>query len=199
MSNEYHTSQCDYCCGDDEQEVCFANARPGDVVLVSRRSTFWQWVRHPISSTISARIRSSTGSKWSHVACYIGGGYVVEAEWNKGVVRTNFASDYHPDKYEWKVVSPPERVDREAAVAFWNIQYKGKATYDHKALIAMRVNAMLWGHDGIKRYAAKLDSQWICSELAAAGWFQGGMMNGLRDLLVPGDFDQEFQAQRKEF
>lgn len=24
MSNEYHTSQCDYCCGDDEQEVCFA-------------------------------------------------------------------------------------------------------------------------------------------------------------------------------
>lgn len=173
------------------------NARPGDVVLVARRSTFRQWLRHPISSTISARIRSSTGSKWSHVACYTGGGYVVEAEWNKGVVRTHFASDYSPKKYEWKVVAPPERVDREAAVAYWNIQFKRKAKYDYKALVAMRVNALLWGHEGIRRYVANADDGLaVCSELAACGWFQGGMKNATRDLLVPGDFDQDFSTKK---
>ena len=170
------------------------DAKPGDVVLVARKSNLWQWVRHPISSLISARIRSSTGSRWSHVACYVGGGCVIEAEWNKGVVHTHFASAYSEKKYEWKIVPCPAGVDREAVVAYWNLQHKSNAKYDHKALIAMRVNALLWGHEGIRRYVANQNDGGavICSELAAEGWFQGGMENAMRALIVPGDFALPF-------
>lgn len=189
--------------------------QPGDVILVHRRSTWRAWLRHPISSLISARIRATTGSKWNHVACVVGvqpkthpvkshghgvfevvitlEHHIVEAEWNKGVVSGILEDCYPPDQYEIAVAKPPAEVDREAAVAFWKlVASSGKAKYDWRSIAMMKFAAIIGGHKAIAKYVVNSegDDLWICSEVGAAGWHNGGMRDAYKLIKDPGSFER---------
>lgn len=167
------------------------HAEPGDAVLVSRRLTLRAWLTRPISCLISWRIREATGSRWNHVAGYIGDGELVEAEWNLGVKRTKAADRYPVDQYDLAIARPPSEVDREIVFNFWlDIASDRCARYDWRAILLMRIAAILWGPKGIREHvtARVKDGAWICSELTAAGWEVGGMAAASRALKVPGDF-----------
>ena len=165
---------------------------PGDVVLISRKLSVWTWLRSPVSSLISWRIRDTTGSRWNHVAGYVGDGEVVEAEWDRGVRRSNLADEYPADKFDIAVATAPRSVDRRAAVSFWNLQaHAPTASYDWRSIVLMRLAVVMDGPDGIRRRIRNSDNDdaWICSELCAAGWQAGGFARATREFLVPGDFE----------
>jgi uncharacterized protein YycO len=64
--------------------------RVGDVIVVSG------------TSFISKMIQKVVGSKWTHVALYVGGGYILEIDWNtKASVLKN---NYPISKYEYVVL-----------------------------------------------------------------------------------------------
>ncbi|MES9681751.1 hypothetical protein ABWK22_02300 [Gottfriedia acidiceleris] len=55
--------------------------RVGDIIVVSGKS----W--------ISKMIQKVVGSKWTHVALYVGGGYVLEIDWN---TKASVTKDIYP-------------------------------------------------------------------------------------------------------
>lgn len=167
--------------------------RPGDVVLVSRRLTLRAWLRAPISCLISWRIRRTTGSRFNHVACYVGDGQVVEAEWNLGVRKTHLATRYPTDRFHLAVGRAPYAVDRDVASLYWlDVARGGRARYDWRSILLMKVAAILYGPDGIRHHVAirRDEGAFVCSELGANGWEVGGMANAVDVLKVPGDFEE---------
>lgn len=50
------------------------------------------------------------GSKWNHLAIYIGDGFVVESQEEKGVIKTPF-SEYIKRDYTWGILYPKNKQD----------------------------------------------------------------------------------------
>lgn len=147
--------------------------RPGDLLLVRRIPSVWQWVRHPIKSYICHRIRVLSRSRWNHVACAIGDGELVEADW-AGVLRRPVGVYDRPGKYEVKVIRHPLTLNAEAATRRWKNE-AGKE-YDRALIGRLWWAAMRGGIDAMRRVIHDArDGRWICSELAAAGWTDGGV------------------------
>lgn len=164
---------------------------PGDVLLVSRRRGFKSWARSPFGSLVSWRIQSSTGSKWNHVAAYVGNGQLLEAAWGKGIVRSK-ASQYDKPHYELAVAKPPPGVDPMTAVVWWRENAKPATSYDWRSIVLMRVAGLLYGHQGIKDVVRGKpgDDGWICSEWCTAGWTAAGYPIGDDVLVTPADFQR---------
>jgi len=171
------------------EPVIYRHAEPGDVIVFRRRSTWKAWLFSPVKSFISWRIRATTKQPWNHVAGYLGHGLLSEAEWNKGIVLTQLAT-YPPTDYEWMVIKAPAGVDRDAAVAFWRSGAAQCHGYGWRDIVMLKVCAMLYGHEGIRRHikADGSDKTFICSEWAAAGWKAGGLEGALERYITPGDF-----------
>jgi hypothetical protein len=168
--------------------------RRGDVIVVGRIFTWRAWLRSPLACAISWRIQRSTRSSWNHVACYLGGGAIAEAEWNRGVRVALLRPAYLTGDYRIAIVRPPDAVSRATASATWQTaaaESRGIRSYSLRTLILMRVAALLFGAEGIRDVVRNHpgDGAWICSELAAHGWAMTPSFRRARDLLVtPADF-----------
>jgi hypothetical protein len=177
-------------------EARVISIRPGDAILVGRVLSFRAFIRSPIAWLISWRIQHSTGSPWNHVAAYMGGGWISEAEWNAGVHELRL-QDFLSGDYRVAVVRPlhndPARPFRgDQAVAFWRRHLSTLARnrkYSLRTLLLMRVAAVLFGPESIAKMIKNLpdDGAWICSEWVAVGWGAGGFWNETA-LVTPCDF-----------
>jgi hypothetical protein len=167
----------------------------GSVLCVSRVLSIESWLTSPLSTAVSWRIQSSTGSPINHVACCVAPGWLVEAEWDRGVQRTPLAAYLEPaarGKLRLAVATPPEWVNLDKAVAFWQSTMKGLRKYDWRKIVLMKMAAILYGHEGLSRHIASRDGDdlWVCSELAAGGWLDSwcGSQSDVPSLVDPGDF-----------
>lgn len=163
-----------------------------DLLLVHRRRTFRSFRAGPVSWLISRRIQALSGSRWNHVAVSVGHGQLVEAEWG-GIVRTPLSAYLRQQErgiVDLERIPRPNGVAPDAAAVgvAWLLGQVGKGRYDYRTIVAMRMAALLWGHDGIRRITQPIDDAWICSELAAAAWAAAGFDARLTEVQTPGDF-----------
>lgn len=191
--------------------------RRGDVLVVGRILSFRTWARallrdllswrpwNPFSffprglfgNVVSWRIQHSTRSQWNHVACYLGDGEIAEAEWNRGVRIAKLRDEYCTGEYRVAVIRPPAKVDRALAITTWReiaAGNRGIRSYSLRTLLLMRVAALLFGPEGIRKVVRNNpdDGAWICSELGAVGWNKAGLVGAMSDLLItPADFLDE--------
>lgn len=181
-------------------------ASPGDAVLVHRRRTlrsaFGGFARGPragfaqlVSWIVCVRIQAATRSRWNHVAGVVNHLTLVEAEW--GGVRQISASYYigRPHMFELRVVNAPTRVDRSAAVAYMNARV-GKASYDWRRIILLRMATILFGPRGTRIVRNRRDGSVICSDLVAEAWSAGGFGRPW-SLSVPADFSRPFDVSAR--
>ena len=159
----------------------------GDAVLVHRRRTLRSCLDHGILSfLICMRIQRATRSPWNHIGIACGGTDLIEAEW--GGVRQRPIADYvsNPDTFRVRIVKSPRLMDPRVAVT-WATSQIGHGTYDWRWIIMLRVATLLFGAKGTRMLRARRDGFWICSELVAQSWREGGFTNYWR-YQVPGDF-----------
>lgn len=143
---------------------------PGDIVVVK-------------SNTIIGKIiRWITHSWASHVAVYIGTGYVFEAR--PGGARAVHISNYEGSKWEYRVFRL--MVPRERKEMFINalIQKKDRG-YDYGQILSIAINRLL--HIDLKAQNKRLA---ICSELVYESLQDAGIQVPLvsQKYIVPGDF-----------
>lgn len=133
--------------------------RTGDVILF--RGTTW----------ISKTIGHITRSPYSHAACYVGDGYVIESDW-KGVEFSKLDLKYDKVSYDIYRHRTANREQLEEAVT-WMGKQVGKG-YDYKGLAGILL--ALVG----KKKINYLDSQsrFWCSELVLDGYHVAKIYTG---------------------
>lgn len=185
----------------DPWHLVIAGALPGDVVLLWRRGTWREWIRRPVSSAISWRIRRATTTAEmrargvtppNHVALLVDLDHrVLEAEFDRteGVGFAELRDKYPLQRFDAKVARLPDRYDRGAVIAQANIIARTARGYDLRYIAFMRLAVALFGVDGLRNVRApRDDGRYICSELCADAWAHGGFTEALDELVTPGDF-----------
>jgi hypothetical protein len=98
------------------------NLKKGDILLFKGQSY------------ISKAIQFVTRSPYSHSACYVGDGYVIEADWG-GVIYARLDGKYH--KAEYDVYRHKTASKLELATAVEYMRMKENCGYDYLGLVGI--------------------------------------------------------------
>jgi uncharacterized protein YycO len=154
--------------------------KTGDVLLF--KGTSW----------ISKTIGHITRSPYSHAACYVGDGYIIESDW-RGVEFSKLTLKYNHTSYDiYRHRSADSQALNEAVT--WMGKQVGKG-YDYKGLVGILL-AMV-GKKKIN-YTDVQERFW-CSELVLDGYHHAGIYTGF-DIntytVSPGDIAESLAFQR---
>lgn len=144
--------------------------QPGDIVVVK-------------SNTVIGRIIRWTTNSWaSHVAVYIGSGYVFEAR--PGGARAVHISAYEGSKWEYRVFRMMVPNERKNMFINALIQKKDRG-YDYGQILSIAINRLF--HVDLKAQNRQLA---ICSELVYEAAQEAGIQvpDVSQKYIVPGDF-----------
>ncbi len=144
--------------------------QPGDIVIVK-------------SNTLIGRIIRWTTNSWaSHVAVYIGSGYVFEAR--PGGARAVHISHYEGSKWEYRVFRMVVSNERKSMFINALIQKKDRG-YDYGQILSIAIKRLF--HIDLKAQNRQLA---ICSELVYEAAKEAGIQvpDADQKYIVPGDF-----------
>ncbi|KAA0751572.1 hypothetical protein DN401_23400 [Bacillus sp. BF2-3] len=124
----------------------------GDIIVVSGKSL------------ISKMIQKVAGSKWTHVALYIGGGYIIEIDWNtkSSIVRET----YSISNLEYMVLRNKNALTKEQQeiIISTAVSYQRKGfQYDWLRLISLYLKSKFPNSKLINKLDRR--NKFICTEL----------------------------------
>lgn len=165
------------------------NARPGDVVLYHRPSSWANFRRDPLGTIMTALIHFTTRSKWNHASLAVEGGLVIEAT-SKGVVATPLE-----DTLDETLVVPVTYTDLDDLHDALDYARRQVGTEYGE------LNAFWCGLRNL--FPGRLQVSWgntiICSELVAEALVRAGDDRIVKDpgLYSPGDIADALGAPRR--
>ncbi|ARO21344.1 hypothetical protein B2J90_28395 (plasmid) [Bacillus tropicus] len=124
----------------------------GDIIVVSGKSF------------ISKVIQKVAGSKWTHVALYVGGGYIIEIDWN--TKSTIVREKYSTSDLDCVVLRNKDELTKEQrdAIISSAVTYQRKGfRYDWLRLISLYLKSKFPNSKLIDKFDNK--NKFVCTEL----------------------------------
>lgn len=147
-----------------EDESFLQALKPGDVLVMTSMK----------QDAIGQAIRWWTSGEYSHVAVYVGGGFIIESTWD-GVRKVHWTKSGYPGVY--KVVAMRHKsynkIDMDKVIQFCEDKVGMKYDYGFMLFAAISV-ALGWVGISTRKYRNWFDLKrnFVCTELAGDAYFE---------------------------